>query len=149
MKASKPAFTLMEVMIVLGLVSLLLVIVFFPAQCLKDSYQEQQFWRIFNQAWTKTALTSERKGCVAEVAFRKKYIDFVNYDEDIHGEKRTVQRLELPKSLEILSGFAYADFYKNGGTKFERVVFYSHITKKKYIMIPQVGFGGRYRLEIK
>jgi len=139
----------MEVVIVLGLVSLLLVVGFFPAQRLKDSYQEKQFWRIFNQAWTKTALTSERKGAVAEVAFRKKYIDFINYEEDVHGEKRTVRRLELPGSLEILSGFAYADFYKNGGTRFDRVVFYSHVTKKKYIMIPQVGFGGRYRLEVK
>lgn len=52
-KYNKQAFTLIEMIIVLALVSVLLLIGFFPVKTMIASYQEQQFWRTFNQAWSK------------------------------------------------------------------------------------------------
>lgn len=147
-KHNKQAFTLIEMIIVLALVSVLLLIGFFPVKTMIASYQEQQFWRTFNQAWTKTAITAERKGCVAEVAFHSKEIEFSDYAENTRGQKRHSQIITLPPSLQVLTKFAYADFYKNGGTKFMKVVFYSKLHQVKYTLIPQVGYGGRYRLEV-
>lgn len=143
------AFTLIEVIIVLGITAAIFLLGFSITKNTKQRLDERQFWKTFDQAWSQVATESEQMKTNAQIEFYSTKINFIYYSSTTKGYKRNTKIIKIPTTFKLTSNWATVYFFENGGAKMQSVSYYSSVTKKQYVFIPQIGYGRRYRIEEK
>lgn len=135
------AFSLVETMVVLLIVSLLMLLSWIPQTDFFKRYQEEQFWQTFRQNWTYTITRSRESSSDARVAFYGKYVLFkVNLTE-----KQI--RLNYPTTLSLLGGQKNEDISGSGATQAQSVRLHSSLDNTNYDIKFQLGYGGQYHVQ--
>lgn len=134
-------FTLTEILIVLGMTSLLMIIMIKPVQNMYENYQERLFWNNLKYTWNRefTVLSHrQQRGVIKFEAHR------IIFEE---GSKR-VEVIKIPASLLVYS-FKQVMINKTGQTTGQKVRINSVDNKRHYLIVIQVGWGKYYVQQVE
>lgn len=138
------AFTLLESVIVLGLVS---VMVAFGAINLRESTEnnrERYFWQQMKENWQEAQVRSENNNTQTTI---DKYPDGIRFHWMDLKKGPQDNYIKIPTTLSVKS-FPTVIVRPNGYAKANSEIFYSKKHNKTYFMRVQLGWGG-YDLETK
>lgn len=138
-------FTMLEIMITLGLVSLIVLFTWPSISNSQQSAIERAFWQNFQQSWREAQLRSKESHQQTAVKFdyQAYQIEF-SWIENHHEQRRN---LVIPETLEVVT-FEPFTMHENGYTRARTQEFVSSINKRHYWMKIQLAWGG-YRLDYK
>ncbi|WP_268869596.1 prepilin-type N-terminal cleavage/methylation domain-containing protein [Liquorilactobacillus vini] len=130
------AFTLIEMLVVLTLITSLLLFTIKPASNLTTVYQEKNFWNKLKYTWNQEfTLISQRKEW-GNIKFEKDKITF-------YEQNRILATIKLPKTLYVFS-FKQISISETGQVKGTTVLINSTDEKHHYKIVVQVGWGKYY-----
>ncbi|MDO4856045.1 MAG: prepilin-type cleavage/methylation domain-containing protein [Limosilactobacillus gorillae] len=141
------AFTMAEVVIVLGLVAVVIVTTTVPYQKRSVEQSEEQFWRNVRQRWQEAQTRARVEHITTYIYLRNQEGRGITFSY-LRGGKFVNERVHLPKSLKIYTGIRTVSIYQGGFVSPQTWVFVSPETRTEYDMKIQMGWGG-YRVEKK
>lgn len=134
-------FTLVEMLIVLGLVASLLIIIIKPAQRMIANYQERLFWNNLKYTWNREFTVLSHRQQKGVVKFELQQVVFWEGN-------RQVEIVKLPASLLVYS-FKQVTINETGQTSGQKVRINSIDNKRHYQIVIQVGWGKYYVKQVE
>ena len=138
------AFTLIEAIVTLFLISLICLFQFVPSDYSKDKMSEEQFWQNFRQNWNNLSIKTREKKKPGLVIFWDDSVEFV-CGNDQQGKKT----IPLPSSLHKNGGKKEERLYVDGGTQPQKISLFSDLDEHTYDIFFELGFGRQYRVQEK
>lgn len=137
---SRLAYTLVETLIVLGIVGGLFLLGGLKVQPLLQKNAEQVFWQELKDNWQLSETRAKSKQIGTSIRnVGNQYIRF----ESIDGNTRLRKDVTVPATLKIRY-FGEVNMHQNGYVKPGTQRFYSTLTGKNYAMKIQLAWGGYY-----
>ncbi|BAP86013.1 hypothetical protein LOOC260_115030 [Paucilactobacillus hokkaidonensis JCM 18461] len=135
-------FTLLETLIVLGLVSLMFGFGALKLQPVNAASQERHFWQGLQQNWqaSQTRAQGDNKGTEINYMPTANQIRFKWRDKKYNTHYSDVV---VPSTIQVVS-FAPLKMLANGYVKAGTQKFHSTLTNKNYVMKIQLAWGGFY-----
>jgi competence protein ComGD len=134
-----PAFTVVETIIVLGMVIMLLVMTMPNLNPVHQQVAEQQFWQTMRQNWQRAQVTAQltHRGTIISYDHDSQQIDFRYPHQCVD--------VDIPSSLRVVR-FGDVDMQEDGYVAPQTMTFDSKDHHRRYQMKIQLAWGG-YRLE--
>lgn len=135
-------FTLLETLIVLGLVSLIFGFGAIQLDQAHAASQERHFWQNLQQNWQASQVRARGINKGTEITYlpSQHVIRFNWTDQHISPQHRDVT---IPQSIQVVS-FAKLQMLSNGYVKARTQKFRSNLTNQNYDMKIQLAWGGFY-----
>lgn len=135
-------FTLLETLIVLGMVSLMFGFGMMQIKQVNAASQERHFWQSLRQNWQASQVRARgnNKGTDINYLPSRRVIRFSWTDQRIIPRHNDVI---IPQTIQIVS-FAKLRMLPNGYVKARTQKFYSDLTNQNYDMKIQLAWGGFY-----
>lgn len=137
----KPAFTMLEAVIVLGIVALVVGLTMPAMTRDRQAMAEEQFWRNLRHNWRQAQLRAELNQQSTQIKYNV-VAQTVEFDW-ASGQKQVA----IPATIKVFR-FPKLKMAADGYIKAQTQVFYSELDQHYYLMKIQLAWGG-YRIEKK
>lgn len=134
-----PAFTMIETIVVLGIVVLLLVMSMPNLDPVHQQIAERQFWQVMRQNWQRAQVNAQlsHRGTTISYDHNSQQIEFRYPSQCVY--------VDIPSSLKV-ARFGDVDMQGDGYVAPQTMTFDSKDHRRRYQMKIQLAWGG-YRLE--
>ncbi|MFR0609697.1 prepilin-type N-terminal cleavage/methylation domain-containing protein [Limosilactobacillus mucosae] len=134
MKIRRPAFTLLEMMIVLGITALTMLIGWPSMQRTIQKNEERQFWQTFRQAWQAAQVRSKTSNESTRVFYLK------SHSQVVFSWASGAERINVPDTL-LVRRFNDVEMKKTGYVSPQTEEFISTLDNTDYQMRIQLAWG--------